>query len=119
MSKLDPRATKNAFLGYGSNKPWYRCFDPTTKKMYTTMDTIFFEKRPYFSTHLQGENLSEDLVQIELDISNSGFDVSKLATTTTIPYSDSSMSKPNSIQNSRFYPRNNQTPFNTRNRPSY
>ena len=60
-SKLEPRAIKCVFLGYSSTKRGYKCFDPTSGKLFVTMDATFFEQEPYFSKNtLQGENLNED-----------------------------------------------------------
>jgi hypothetical protein len=42
-TKLEPCAVRCMFLGYGSNKKGFRCYDPKTKRLYTTMDVIFLE----------------------------------------------------------------------------
>lgn len=60
--KLEPRAIKCVFLGYGVTQKGYRCFDPIHHKMYTTLDCDFFEDSNYYSQlSLQGETKSEDL----------------------------------------------------------
>lgn len=46
-TKLEPRAIKCVFVGYGVNKKGYRCFDPVHNRMYTTMDCDFFEDTFY------------------------------------------------------------------------
>lgn len=58
--KLDPRARKCVFVGYAPTQKGYKCFDPLSKKMFVTMDVTFFESKPFFTTHLQGESTSED-----------------------------------------------------------
>ena len=60
-NKLEPRAVKCGFLGYGRNQKGYRCFDPLTQRMYTTMDCDFIETEFYYN-HLrcQGEKESDD-----------------------------------------------------------
>jgi len=58
--KLDPRARKCVFVGYAPTQKGYKCFDPISKKMFVTMDVTFFESKPFFTTHLQGDSISED-----------------------------------------------------------
>uniref|UniRef100_A0A803MX05 Retroviral polymerase SH3-like domain-containing protein n=1 Tax=Chenopodium quinoa TaxID=63459 RepID=A0A803MX05_CHEQI len=61
-NKLEPRAIKCVFIGYGVYQKGYRCYDPIQKRVYTTLDCEFF-KQTYYYTQLgpQGENLSDDL----------------------------------------------------------
>ena len=40
--KLDPKSIKCIFLGYSPHQRGYRCYSPITKKVYTSMDVIFF-----------------------------------------------------------------------------
>lgn len=56
-SKLSPCATKCVFVGYGVNQKGYRCYDPNTKKIITTMNCTFSETDYFFPHHLssQGE----------------------------------------------------------------
>ncbi|RVW93973.1 Retrovirus-related Pol polyprotein from transposon TNT 1-94 [Vitis vinifera] len=54
-SKLDPTATKCISLGYSPNQKGYKCYSPTTKKFYTSMDVTFFENQPFYpKTAIQG-----------------------------------------------------------------
>ena len=61
-NKLEPRAVKCVFVGYGTTQKGYRCFNPVTKRLCTTMDCDFVEIEFYYH-HLQsqGESPSEDL----------------------------------------------------------
>ena len=57
QGKLEPRAKQCVFVGYAPNQKGYKCFDPTSKKTFVTMDVTFFEKTPFFSDRLQGGRL--------------------------------------------------------------
>ena len=66
-SKLDPKGKKCVFLGVPPTKKGYKCFDPSTKKMFITMDVAFFENEAFFDSYLQGETHNEDTKCLELD----------------------------------------------------
>ncbi|RVW64351.1 Retrovirus-related Pol polyprotein from transposon TNT 1-94 [Vitis vinifera] len=70
-SKLDPTTTKCIFLEYLPNQKGYKCYSPTIKKFYTSMDVTFFENQPFYpKTAIQGENWSTDEFQLwETEIS--------------------------------------------------
>lgn len=63
-TKLDPCALICLFLGYVVHQKGYRCYDPSTRRLYVTMDVTFVESDTYFSTAtnstLQGEIQSEE-----------------------------------------------------------
>ena len=42
-NKLQHRAVKCVFVGYGVHQKGYRCFDPVHDKMYTIMDCVFLK----------------------------------------------------------------------------
>ena len=42
-TKLEPCALRCIFLGYGTNKKGYNCYDPNKKRVYVTMDVTFVE----------------------------------------------------------------------------
>ena len=46
--KLNARAKKCIFVGYSSNKKGYKCYCPTSKKFFHSMNVSFFENIPYF-----------------------------------------------------------------------
>ena len=59
-TKLDPKAVRCLFIGYSAVQKGYKCYDPTTKRIYITCDVTFHENIPFFSeSSIQGENLSE------------------------------------------------------------
>ena len=70
-NKLEPRAVKCIFVGYGVNQKGYRCFDSTRNKLYTTMDCDFFESS-YFYPQLrpQGEITCDDLSWLTHSLTN-------------------------------------------------
>ena len=60
--KLQPRAVKCVFVGYGVHQKGYRCFDPVHDKMYTATDCDFFEDSFYYTQLTsQGEITCGDL----------------------------------------------------------
>ncbi|KAJ7969169.1 Retrovirus-related Pol polyprotein from transposon TNT 1-94 [Quillaja saponaria] len=64
-TKLDPCAMRCIFLGYATHQKGYRCYDPTTRHLYTTMDVTFLESETFFPkqvihSSLQGEILGEE-----------------------------------------------------------
>ena len=71
-SKLDPKSTKCIFLGYSSNQSGYKCYFPSTKKIYNSMNVIFFEDQPFYpKINIQGENQEEYRVLSIFDQSSS------------------------------------------------
>ncbi|KAJ9535774.1 hypothetical protein OSB04_un001074 [Centaurea solstitialis] len=72
-SKLNPRALRCVFVGYDNNKKGYRCYHPSTKHMYVTMDVVFHEEKMFFrESESQGENYHEiqtlDYMHSKLDV---------------------------------------------------
>ncbi|KAD6796631.1 hypothetical protein E3N88_07527 [Mikania micrantha] len=56
--KLGPCAEKCVFVGYGIDQIGYRCYNPKTSQMFTTMNVDFLETKYFYDTQLsgQGEN---------------------------------------------------------------
>ena len=50
-SKLDPKSIKCIFIGYSSHG--YKCYSPTTRKTYNSMDVTFFENHAYYKPEIQ------------------------------------------------------------------
>ncbi|KAL5810289.1 hypothetical protein ACOSQ4_026857 [Xanthoceras sorbifolium] len=63
QSKLDARAKKCVFIGYAPSQKGYKCFNPSNRRTYLSMDVKFLENQPFFTNHLQGENHKKDEIQ--------------------------------------------------------
>jgi hypothetical protein len=48
VGKLDPRAVKCIFMGYSSSQQAYKCWNPSTKRMFVSMDVTFRESEPFY-----------------------------------------------------------------------
>ncbi|KAJ0520490.1 putative RNA-directed DNA polymerase [Helianthus annuus] len=56
-TKIDPCAEKCVFVGYGITQKGYRCYNPKTRHMFTTMNCDFLETEYYYASQhsSQGE----------------------------------------------------------------
>ena len=68
VGKLDPRAVKCIFVSYSPTQKGYRCWSPTEKRFFVSMDVTFHEREPFYSsyanpinsTNIQGEIANKD-----------------------------------------------------------
>jgi len=50
VGKLDPRAIKCVFMGYSPSQKGYRCWCPSERRFFVSMDVTFREYEPYYSS---------------------------------------------------------------------
>ncbi|KAI6684286.1 hypothetical protein NL676_030199 [Syzygium grande] len=68
-SKLAPRSIRCIFLGYSPTQKGYKCYCPSTRRYFISMDVIFHESQPFYSrTPLQGESTEGEDVSSSLDV---------------------------------------------------
>lgn len=48
MGKLDPRALKCVFVGYSGKQKGYKCWCPSERRMFISMDVTFRENAPFY-----------------------------------------------------------------------
>ncbi|KAL0316464.1 UNVERIFIED_CONTAM: Retrovirus-related Pol polyprotein from transposon RE2 [Sesamum radiatum] len=49
FDKLSPCFVKCIFLGYSQTQKGYRCYDPQSRRSFTSVDVTFFESTPFYS----------------------------------------------------------------------
>ena len=62
--KLDPCAHKCIFLGYSRTQKGYRCYRPSLRKHFISVDVTFFEDIPYYSP--KGRQLQESMLFVSV-----------------------------------------------------
>ena len=49
-NKLSARAVQGVFVGYSTTQKGYRCYNPTSKRIFVTKDAFFDENTFFFLT---------------------------------------------------------------------
>ena len=87
VGKLDPRAVKCVFVGYSPSQKGYRCWRPSERRFFVSMDVTFREHEPYYcTTNDTGISLSPPEVQQEGESNSGGTPIG----TTLVPTSEAS-----------------------------
>lgn len=67
-TKLEPKAIKCIFLGYSGTQKGYKCYCPSNRKMYVTMDVVFREEDAYYNKSDQSNHNTNTSEWTVLDI---------------------------------------------------
>ena len=63
VSKLDPKSLKCIFLGYSRVHKGYRCYCPTLRRYFVSIDVTFFETTSFsLSSHITSQREDDDLL---------------------------------------------------------
>ena len=63
VSKLDPKSLKCIFVGYSHVKKGYRCYYPTLRRYFVSIDVAFFETTPFsLSSAVPNQGEGDDLL---------------------------------------------------------
>lgn len=74
-NKLAPRALRCVFLGYAMHQKGYRCYHPSTQRMFITMDAIFHEELMYFSSESElQEEYQREIQTLDYELTTCDYD---------------------------------------------
>ncbi|RDX63025.1 hypothetical protein CR513_58589, partial [Mucuna pruriens] len=74
--KLDPRVIKCVFIGYPSNKKWFKCYHPSSYQIFIPMDVAFNETQSFFE---------ESYLEVELVIKSLPFHTQDVIKSLAVP----------------------------------
>jgi hypothetical protein len=60
VDKLDPRAIKCIFVGYLSRQKGYKCWCPTERRLFVSMDVTFRESEPFYGKSSELDSVFEN-----------------------------------------------------------
>ncbi|KAL4573324.1 hypothetical protein LXL04_020125 [Taraxacum kok-saghyz] len=58
--KLSSKSALCVFLGYGIGQKGYRCYDPSTQKLYVSRNVTFLEHIPFYSIPVQSHDATRE-----------------------------------------------------------
>jgi len=64
LDKLSARAIKCVFLGYSHLQNGYKCYSPSTRRYYMSVDVTFFEDTPFFSPSMDHSSSIQNVLPI-------------------------------------------------------
>ena len=66
VGKLDPQAVKCIFIGYSTGQKGYKCWSPSERRTFISMDVTFRESIPYYGEKTDLSMLFADIDMTEV-----------------------------------------------------
>jgi hypothetical protein len=77
VGKLDARALKCIFVGYSGKKKGYKCWCPSERRMFVSMDVVFREHEPFYGEPTDLTNVFPDSFANDISDMETGGDKEK------------------------------------------